>query len=145
MKKHGTLKLMSLLVLLVFSGCKSYTIPVDSFKEQFKDINTENYRIVKIENPFGMESQYKANPIDTIICFDKNNKKVLLRNSPSIEIKFTTKNHKKKTFYFDRVFLNDTVVVGDISRFINYKKGIPIKDIIKIEVQDGRKNFKYVK
>jgi len=101
--------------------------------------------MVKTENPFGMVSEYKANPIDTIICFDKNNKKVLLRNSPSIEIKFITKNHHKKIFYFDRVFLNDTIVVGVMSRFINYKNGIPINDIIKIEVQDGRKNFKYVK
>jgi len=145
MKKHAILILMSLLILLVFSGCKSYTILLDSFKEQFKNINTENYRMVKTESPFGIVSEYKANPIDTIICFDKNNKKVLLRNSPSIEIKFTTKDHKKKTFYFDRIFLNDTIVIGDMSRFINYKKGIPINDIIKIEVQDGRKNFKYVK
>jgi len=145
MKKHAILILMSLLILLVFSGCKSYTIPIDSFKEQFKNINTENYRMVKTENPFGIVSEYKANPIDTIICFDKNNKKVLLRNSPSIEIKFTTKDHKKRTFYFDRVFLNDTIVVGDMSRFINYKKGIPIDNIIKIEVQDSRKNYKYVK
>ena len=145
MKKHAILILMSLLILLVFSGCKSYTIPLDSFKEQFKNINTENYRMVKTENPFGIVSEYKANPIDTIICFDKNNKKVLLRNSPSIEIKFTTKDHKKRTFYFDSVFLNDTIVVGDMSRFINYKKGIPIDNIIKIEVQDSRKNYKYVK
>jgi len=139
MKKLVTIILMLLLVLLVFSGCKSYTIPIDSFKEQFKNINTENYRMVKTENPFGIVSEYKANPIDKIICFDKNNKKVLLRNSPSIEIKFTTKDHKKKTFYFDRIFLNDTIVIGDMSRFINYKKGIPIDNIIKIEVQDSQR------
>jgi len=42
MKKQATLILISLLILLVFSGCQSYTIPLDSFKEQFKDINTEN-------------------------------------------------------------------------------------------------------
>ncbi len=75
---------------------------------------------------------------------DKKNNPVELKNSPSIEIRFTDKNDKRTVFYFDQIYIQDSTVIGDGSRFINYQKKIPLNEIKQIEVQDGRKNFKYV-
>ena len=75
---------------------------------------------------------------------DKKNNPFELKNSPSIEIRFTNNNNKRTIYYFDRVFLQDTLIIGDMSRFIRYRKGISINDVKLIEIQDGHKNFKYV-
>ena len=69
---------------------------------------------------------------------------LLYKNSPSIEVRFTDKNNKRTIFYFDRIFLKDTLIVGDISRFLSGLKTLSINNIKLIEVQDGHKNFKYI-
>ena len=137
---------IGILLLLLFgiTSCKTYYIPVASFKEQFNNIDYKNYRIVKTREPMGDIVEYPANPIDFIKCVDKNGNPTVLKNSPSIEIRFTEMNNKRTIYYFDRVFLHDTLIIGDMSRFIILNKGISISNVKKIEVQDGHKNFKYV-
>ena len=136
--------LYTLVAFGVFS-CKTYYIPVDSFKAQFNGIDSSKLKIVSTQGPMGDIVDYQANPIDYIKCVDKNNNSLELKNSPSIEIRFTEKNNKKTVFYFDRIFLqNDTLIVGDISRFLYIQKGISINNVKLIEVQDGHKKFKYV-
>lgn len=132
------------LMLLGFVGCTTYYIPVESFKEQFKGINSTNLKSVKTRGPVGEITEYMANPIDYIKCFDKENNPIKLRNSPSIEIRFTEKNNKKTIYYFDRIYMQDSLIIGDMSRIFSIKKNISINNVKKIEVQDGHKNFKYV-
>ena len=97
-----------------------------------------------MKGPAGDVVKYLANPIEYIQCVDKNNNPFELKNSPSIEIRFTRNNNKKTIFYFDYVYLQDSMIIGDMSRFFYMKKSIPLNDVKKIEVQDGHKNFKYV-
>jgi hypothetical protein len=135
------------LLFLIFLGlisCKTYYIPVESFKEQFNEIDSTKLKIVNTRGPAGDIAQYPANPIEYIKCVDKDNNPFELKNSPSIEIRFTEQNNKRTVYYFDRVFLQDTLIIGDMSRFIHYRKGISINNVKLIEVQDGHKNFKYV-
>jgi hypothetical protein len=88
---------------------------------------------------------YPANPIDTIYCVDEDNKPVKLANSPSIEIRFTDKNDDRTIFYFDTVYLQDTLIVGAESRTIpTIRDAIPLNNVKLIEVQDGKKNYHYV-
>ena len=145
MINNGLLK-TGFLFLLFFGllGCKTYYIPVESFKEQFNGIDSTKLKVVNTRGPAGDIAQYPANPIDYIKCVDKDNNPFELKNSPSIEIRFTELNNKRTVYYFDRVFLQDTLIIGDMSRFINYRKGISINNVKLIEVQDGHKNFKYV-
>jgi hypothetical protein len=89
-------------------------------------------------------AEYMANPIDYINCVDKNNNPYKLKNSPSIEIRFTEKNNKRTVFYFDKIYLQDTLIIGDRSRFIGLSKGISINNVKLIEIQDGHKDFIYV-
>lgn len=132
------------LLFLGLISCKTYYIPVESFKEQFNGIDSTKLKIVNTRGPAGDIAQYPANPIEYIKCVDKNNNPFELKNSPSIEIRFTEQNNKRTVYYFDRVFLQDTLIIGDMSRFIHYRKGISINNVKLIEVQDGHKNFKYV-
>ena len=129
---------------LIFSGCKTYFIPVDSFTEQMKDIDSVELKTVYTKGPMGDVVSYQTYPIDYIKCVDKNNNPVKLKNSPSIEIRFTDKNNKRTYFYFDQIYIQDSTVIGEGSRFIDYQKQIPLKEIQLIEIQDGRKKFKYV-
>ena len=132
------------LIALCFIGCKTYYIPVESFKSQFKDIDSTNLRLVYTRDPYGFISEYWANPIDYIKCEDKYHNPYELKNSPSIEIRFTENNNKRTIFYFDRIYLQDTLIIGDRSRFLGLRKDISINNVKLIEVQDGHKNYKYV-
>ncbi len=131
-------------MLTALFGCKTYTIPVDSFKKQFAGIDASSFKKVYIDGAiFG---SYMANPIQEIKCIDKNGNPFELTNSPAIEIRFThgAKN-KKTTFYFDTVFLTDSVIVGERSRLVpSLTKEIPVNSITKIEVMNGGKKIRYV-
>jgi len=142
---YSLIKLCFFLLVFAFYGCKTYYIPIDSFKAQFSGIDSSKLRTVYTRGPAGDIAEYLANPIDYIKCVDKNNIPFELKNSPSIEVRFTEKNNKRTIFYFDRIYLQDTLIFGHQSRFIGLNKSISINNLWMIEVQDGHKNFKYVK
>jgi hypothetical protein len=124
--------------------CKTYYIPIESFKQQFNGIDSSDLQWVHTRGPYGEVVQYLANPIEYIKCVDKQGNPFELKNSPSIEIRFTKNNNKKTIYYFDRIYLLDTLIIGDRSRFIGLRKGISINEVKLIEVQDGKKNYHYV-
>ena len=131
--------------LFFLSSCTTYLIPVDSFKEQFAGIDSASLKQVKVRGPVGEIYNYPANSITTIHCVDKQGNPHVLANKPSIEIRFTHgQNNKKTIFYFDRVYLSDGFIIGAQSRFISSMMGsIPLNQVTKIEVQDGKKKFRY--
>lgn len=142
--------LPAIVVLCLLSGCKSYVVPLDSFKSQFNGIDSSKLREVTMTT--GMVSiTYPANQIGIIECVDKKTGEIQsLHNGPSIESRITYKDHnkvKRSVFYFDTMFMRDTTtVVGSESRFVpGITKAIPLDSITLIEVQDGHKHFKYVK
>ncbi len=139
------------LLVLMFStiNCTTYYIPIDSFRQQFNGIDSTKLRMVEINVPVTVysstTSSYPANPIDTIDCVDENNKPVRLANSPSIETRFTEINGDRTIFYFDTIYLQDSLIMGAKSRFLpSLRDAIPINNVKLIEVQDGKKNFYYV-
>jgi hypothetical protein len=140
--------IISSIVLSLFSltSCKTYFISPSSLIAQFGDIDSSDYKTVKITGPTIETYSYLANPIEYISCIDKNNNAIELKNSPSIEIRVTHNDGKNTIFYFDRVYIDDSLMYGIRSRFIpSFDKTIPLENIIKIEVQDSKKNFKYKK
>lgn len=144
MTKTFLLITTSILPILLCS-CKNYYIPKDIFIKQFADIDSTKLRTVIVSGPMGATSTYKANPINKIKCVDKKGNDAELNNGPSIETRMTINNKKRVIFYFDRVIILDSIVYGVQSRFINMRTSIPLKDITKIEVQDGHKKFSYIK
>lgn len=145
MTKTSFLLILILGLLLVITSCKTYYIPVDSFKQQFAGLDTIKLREVTTLGPMGDQVTYKTYPIDYIKCVDKKGNPFDLKNSPSLEIRFTDNNDKRTTFYFDLISVDHTYVSGVQSRFItSIKKAIPLNTIKKFEIQDGKKKFSYV-
>jgi hypothetical protein len=130
-----------LFLSIILQACKTYYIPIDSFRSQLQNVNPSTMQITTTRGPLGGLYVYPANQIQNIECIDKNGIPILLKNSPSIEIRFTDKNNKKTIFYFDRVLLSDSLIIGDRSRLIGAQKAISINTIKLIEIQDGHKNF----
>jgi hypothetical protein len=146
----GRLKLtMITLGFLTLSSCKTYYIPLDSFKQQFAGIDSTKLKDVQLGGGgilMVSGNHYLANPITTIKCTDKNGKPATLKNGPSIEARFTYGEDNRRTiFYFDQIFVTDSTVTGVQSRFMpSIRKTIPLNSVKKIEVQDGKKNYHYV-
>lgn len=132
-----------ILGLILMASCKTYLIPVESFKMQFAGLDSSKFKQLNVTGPIGESYNYLANPLKTIKCFDKKGNPYELINSPSIEIRFTYGERNKRTvFYFDRIYVNDSSVIGVQSRFISsIRKTIPLRSITKIEIQDGKKSF----
>jgi hypothetical protein len=130
-----------LIIFFFLSSCKTYYIPVESFRAQFDKVNPKTLQVTTTRGPLGGLYVYPANQIKYIECVDKERHPYLLQNSPSIEIRFTDKNNKRTTFYFDGLYLSDTLIIGDRSRFIRAQKAISLNNLKLIEIQDGHKNF----
>ncbi len=140
--RFRTLILLSLFIVV---SCKTYTIPTDSFKEQFTKTELFETKEVQINNPLTYGNlSYKANNITNLVVRDKEGNSLTIPNSPSLEMRVTHKNGKRYIFYFDTVVLENDTLKASRSRFIpSLTKSIPMDSIAKIEVQEGGKNFKY--
>ena len=145
--KHSKLRVYYIIVLVVtisLCSCKTYYVSVDGLKQQFNGIDSTQFKEVAVKGPLGEIYRYKANPISSIKCVDNKNNPSELTNSPSIEMR-VTHNGQRTIFYFDRVYVNDSLLMGVESRFVQtVSKNIPLNEISKIEVQDGRKKFRYI-
>ena len=138
-------KLPLVLLVLGISACKTYLIPVASFKQQFAPMRDTALRAVRVQGPLGGITTYHTYPIEWIECVDKKGHLFRLRNSPSVEIRFTDTNHKRTVFYFDRMRVTDTSVTGSESRILpSIHKTVSLNAVTKIEVQDGKKRYHYV-
>ena len=136
---------MFVTILTLTTSCSTYYLTTDSLRNQFSSIDSTKLRTVTVRGPVGERYNYLANPINEIECIDKNGNPSRLTNSPSIEMRVTEVNGKRTIFYFDRIFVTDSTLTGVRSRFISsINKKIRLKDIKKIEIQDGKKNFDYV-
>lgn len=137
--------LYPILILLVVSSCTTYEMPLNTFKERFAQIELEDLKEVEVKGPFGETYRYKTHPLETVQLLTKSGEVKVLRVKPSLEMKVTHDGGKKSYFYFDKVILTDKYLYGDRSRFSDaFQKKILLDKIEKIEVQDGKKNFKYI-
>src|SRR5204862_6143506 len=129
--------------LLLFSSCTTYYISVSSLKEQFAGLDSTKLKDVELGGGgilMVSGEHYLANPITTIKCTDKSGNPATLQNGASIEIRFTYgENNKRTIFYFDRIFVDDSAVIGVESRFMSsIRKKITLNSVKKIEVKDGK-------
>lgn len=138
-------KIIRLGILFLIVSCKTYTIPIDSFREQMIKAKSKNATKVEINNPlFYQNIKYTSNNIDRLIVLDKKGNKFSLNNSPSIEMRITHINGKRHLLYFDTVILENNTLRGSRSRFLQkLTRIISIDSIVKIEIKDGGKKFNY--
>jgi hypothetical protein len=123
----------------------TYTITPESFKQQFDGVTLESFKEVKVRNPMNEYSPlvYKANQLKKIIVVDKNTHRVILDNSPKLETRFTLKDGKRITFYFDTIALENGFLIGEKSRMFPIAGKVEFDAVEKIEIQNGGKQYKY--
>ena len=90
--------LITIGIIIFLNSCKTYYIPIESFKRQFAGMDPSTYREVTTRGPMGDKVKYNTFPMNMIKCVDKEGNTVELQNSPSLEIRFTDTNNKKTTF-----------------------------------------------
>jgi RNA:NAD 2'-phosphotransferase (TPT1/KptA family) len=142
------MKLKSFLILisiLLFSSCKTYTISVDSFKNQMSHLGYDDLKEVKINNPTPNMNKigYYATNLKSITVIDKKGNEVSLSNSPRLEMRVTRKNGKRYILLFDTVIVENDSIKGLRSKMLGLTREIPLSDITKIEIQDSGKVYKY--
>ena len=145
----------NLLILIIagtvsyLGGCKTYTIPVDSFRQQFRRIDSSTGTAKGVpgwsETFHQGKDSFLIHPWTTIHCEDKQHHAKILVGDQSIEIRFTYgPDNKRTTVYFDTMFLTDSTVTGQRSRIIpSLRSTILLSSITKIEVQDDHKHYVY--
>ncbi|HSJ68507.1 MAG TPA: hypothetical protein VK921_12560 [Anditalea sp.] len=144
-------KLIYLAGILVLSvSCKTYTVPVDSFRKQMTVAGSEKLKEVEIDHPTfysssspGRNLRYQSNTIKSIEVLDKNGTKVWLENSPKLEMRIHKKDGKKHILYFDSVVVENDTLKGARSRLMDLRREIAMSDIEKIEIQDSGKTYTY--
>ena len=139
------IKLSLLALLFLLMSCKTYTVTPESFKKQLMEDNANNLKDVKVNNPLLKFSsiKYQANSLRYLNVYNKDGIITFIPNSPSVEIRITRKDGKKKIFYLDTVTLENDTLKGEKSRILRIKDNVPFNDISKIEVQDSGKKYQY--
>ena len=140
-------------IMALTASCKTYTVPVDSFRTQMTATSAEGPREVQINHPVVFSASnskqnlsYQANRVKFIQVFDKKGNQVRLENSPKLEIRITKKDGKKHILFFDTVVVENDTVKGARSRIMQrLRREIALADIEKIEIQDSGKVYKYQK
>ena len=128
--------------LLFLSSCKTYLIPIESFKEQFSRVDTTDQAYITLDIMF--RNPHYTNTLQTIKCIDKKGNPTILANTPSVEIKFIHPGFKRNRTVcsFNRISLEDCCVVGVKSRdFPISLVTIPLESITKIAIMDGQRSF----
>lgn len=142
MSKINPIACIILIVTLI--SCKTYTIPVDSFRKQFSPSVAPSSRPVTTVSPWGTHYTYHTLNIDSIQVIDKKGKVSWLKQSPSLEMRITHSGGKRTVFYFDLTRFNGDTLEGSVSRLVPaWKKKISISTVTKIEIQNGGKNYHY--
>jgi hypothetical protein len=130
--------------IAITNGCATYTIPIQSFSLQTEGIHHDGMKAVRIKTAIYGIHPSLSNQIEFITCEDNNHNQIQLKNSPSIETRFTKNNGNSTILFFDSIFRSDSLVIGLRSRLISDSwDTISINDIQIIEIQDGKKNYTY--
>ena len=127
------------LVLVIFLGtlmmsCKTYTIPMESFKVQMGNARYERSNDTTRTYLDSLSNYW--NGIDYLFVVDKNGDKLFMKSTPDLQIRIIQSNGDRDTFYFDTIFIVGDTLEGRKSRFFtNARKKIPMDSIKKIELQ----------
>lgn len=122
-------------------SCKTYTVSPQSFNEQFGNVDYD----LSTSRSFSGSIYYNGYKIKKINVIDKNGKKQVLENVPSLEMRITLNNGKRKNFYFDSMKLENDTLTGHKARFFpKMITKVPFSDVVKIEIQESGKKIKYM-
>ena len=131
-------KVLGILLIILVSSCKIYTVSTENLKSQIENFNPDNVKENEIKKQvFVGTVKYNSNLVDSILVNDnKGNKKYLL-NSPTLLTRITDEKGKKHILYFDTITIDNDTLKGSRSRLIKgLMRKIALKNIVKIELEE---------
>ena len=135
------LVLITIMLVLGLSSCKTYYMTPTSLKDQLENIDPNkikdayDFRLGLVGVALkGGKNFY--NGIDKIGVTDKSGNPTKINVTPRTAIRLTNANGKRLQLYFDSIFLRDSLVYGSKSHFITLPvTPMNIDKLVKIEVQ----------
>ena len=125
-----------ILGLFILSSCETYHLSTQSLLTQFADTKKETKLNFIFAYPLIFPGVVTGNNLREIRCLDKNEQKVNINITNHTGVRITKKDGKRKTFYFDTLLVQDSVINGSESHFLGLTiKPIKLNDIEKIELQ----------
>ncbi|MDR1056856.1 MAG: hypothetical protein LBL90_13835 [Prevotellaceae bacterium] len=121
--KRTIIKPIIVFILFLFSACKTYYIPVESFK--------------------AFPKGHVGRHLDFITCYDKKGNPKLIKNDGSVEIRITDNNNKRQGGYFETLIINDTIITFCRSFILSLDATFKLDNICLIEIQNVKKGLKY--
>jgi hypothetical protein len=133
-------KFIIIIICFTLFSCKTYTVSPESFKEQFGSVDYDLSTSISISGSI----HYNGYQIKKINVIDKNGKTQILDNVPSLEMRVTLNNGKRKHFYFDSMKLQNDTLTGHKARFFpNMITKVSFSNVVKIEIQESGKKIEY--
>ena len=128
-----------ILISLIFSlsGCATYHLSTQSLLEQLANTRPETKVNVFVVYPyFFFPGMVAGNSLTEIKVLDKNENECILPVKRQASERITKKDGKRKTFYFDTLLVQDSIITGKNEHFIGtIIKPIKLNTIVKIELQ----------
>lgn len=129
-------KIMWLLITVIICSCTTYHLTTGSLLQQFADVHPETKTNLIIAFPLIFPGSVTGNSLSSIKVLDQNNKEHTIPVTNHTGVRITKKDGTRKTFYFDTLLIQDSVINGKISHFVGLDiKPIKLDDIEKIELQ----------
>jgi hypothetical protein len=125
-----------ILGVLAASGCTTYHISKHSLMTQMESaVATEGTFVFPAGGLF-MFKKVMSNGIRELVVIDNDGNEVRLRITQRTGIRIYKNDGKRKTFYFDTMFIYNDCVVGQNTHFFTSPiEPIPFESIVKIEIQ----------
>lgn len=128
--------LIILLSALLCSGCATYHITIESLVKQLSSTNKEEKTTVLAAYPLFIPFTVTGNSLSQIKVLDKNEKECTLPITNHTGVRVTKKDRSSKTFYFNTLIIEDSLIKGKNDHFIGVNiKPINLNNIEKIELQ----------
>lgn len=134
---------MGLLAAVILGGCTYSQVTVASLAQQMHDVNQGSMHKVSVKLPSGPSAEYMANTLDSITCDVNMVEK--LANGPRLMMRITDKEDNRVTYYFDTVYLEDSVLTGSTSRLEGFTTKVRLSSIEKIEFLESPLDIKYIR
>lgn len=131
-------KLFGLIVTssLLLSSCATYHITTQSLLEQLAETQKEKKVTILIAFPLVYPGVVTGNSLREVKVLDKNEKECIIPVTNHTGVRVTKKDGTRKTFYFNTLLIQDSLITGKNDHFIGVNiKPINLNNIEKIELQ----------
>jgi len=125
-----------LIICLMISGCATYHITTQSLIEQLAGTQKEKKINIIVAFPVFFPGIVTGNSLRHVTVLDKNEKEHVIPVTHHTGVRITSKDGKRKTFYFDTLLIQDSIITGKYEHFFGTNiKPVYLNNIEKIELQ----------